>query len=74
MASNRFTRTRAKIARRSKSLPADHPELVALREDLASALVVHRIGLILDKAPVLLTPELRAEIEDLLAEREVAAA
>lgn len=71
---SRFTRTRARLGLESRRLPADHPEILALREELPGALVVHRIGLILDKSSVPLTPDMRTEIEALLAERVVDAA
>src|ERR1700741_4469665 len=74
VASTRFTRTRAKIGMKCRQLPADHPDIQALRDELPGALVVHRIGLIIEKSPVPLTPQLRAEIEALLAERQVVAA
>ena len=74
MASTRFTRTRARLGVLSRSLPPDHSQLAALREELASALVVQRIAAVLDKSSAPLTPELRAEIEALLAERELAGA
>jgi hypothetical protein len=69
VASTRFTRIRSRIALRSRELPTDHPEILALREEPKGALVVQRIGLVLDKAKTPLTPELRAEIEQLLADR-----
>lgn len=74
MASNRFTRTRALLGSRTRQLPAGHPELLALRQEMATAVVVQRINAVLDKATVPLTPELRAEIITVLDERAEAAA
>ena len=71
MASSRFTRTRARLGVRTRQLPAGHPELDTIREELKSALVVQRIALVLDKAAVPLTAELRTEIDEVLDVRQV---
>lgn len=73
MASNRFTRTRATLASKSRIWDDDDPRMVALREQLRTAVVVQRIEIALDKGPGL-TPELRAEIDVLLDERMAAVA
>lgn len=71
MASSRFTSTRARLAIRSRYLPPDHPELVALREELARLVVVQRITAVLDKSQAPLTAELRAEIDTILDAHQV---
>lgn len=73
MASNRFARARATLASRSRRLPADHPDLTALRQELGVAVVLQRIEAVLDVATIPLTPQLRAEINAVLDERAEAA-
>lgn len=71
MVSTRFTRRRSELGRAVRDLPPEHPRIVALREELKSALVVQRIALALAKANVPITPELRAEIDEVLASHQV---
>lgn len=68
-----FTRARAEVANLSQRLSPDDPVLVQARLRMNQAFVVEKIAQILDKGPVL-TPELRARIDALLAEREATAA
>jgi hypothetical protein len=64
---------RGKLARLSQSLPADHPQLVALRRDLYADRLAEHIKNIVDQAPPF-TQEQVAQLRVLLepARRELA--
>ncbi|MFV8242151.1 hypothetical protein [Mycolicibacterium peregrinum] len=66
MGSNPFTRARANFAQLSRSHGPDDPVLVAARQRMNEAFVVHKIGQLLDKSEAPLTADLRAEIEAVL--------
>jgi hypothetical protein len=68
--SSSFTKSRAQVGYLSRSLSPDDPVLIAARLRMREAFVVHKVADILDAGPAL-TSEMRAEIEQLLAEREI---
>jgi hypothetical protein len=71
--SSSFTRARSQFAQLSGVLAPGDPVLAAAHQHMREAFVVHKVADILDKGPAL-TPQMRAEIEQLLADREVVVA
>ena len=73
MGSTPFTRARAQVAHLSRTLSPADPVMVAVRQQMREAFVVHKIAEFLGKSDVPLTAQMRVDIEALL-DREAAAA
>ena len=73
MGSSPFTRARANVASLSRTHAPDDPVLVAARQRMREAFVVHKIAEALDNSEVPLTQKMRADIEALLVEHQAAA-
>lgn len=65
MSTNTWQQTRGKLARKSKDLPSNHPELAELRRDLHAARLAETIKKVVAQAPPF-TPEQVAQLRVLL--------
>ncbi|QZH65004.1 hypothetical protein [Mycolicibacterium farcinogenes] len=74
MGTNPYVRARAEAAQLSRHHAPDDPVLVAARQRMHEAFVVHKIGQLLDKPRVPLTADLRARVDALLDEHQTQAA
>jgi hypothetical protein len=70
--SSSFTRARAQVGYLSRWHSPEDPVLIEARQRMREAFVVYKVAEALDKGPAL-TAQMRAEIEQLLADRGVAA-